>query len=113
LVEISTVEQLYERLKNEPILENCAVLSYESGAVLEQAMYYEWAKRHDLPMDDIKVIIGKLKSELMDVMAQAWVICLKVGEDPDKWLDLGCEKAVDAIDKKLSGKLNEHIEGKW
>ncbi len=110
---MSNIDKLHNMIKDELLSEHAAVLSYESGAVLEQSMYLVWAERHGLGAKDIAVIRGKMKAELMDVMAQAWTLCLKLGENPEEWLDMGCEKAVEAINKKLNGNLSGHIEGKW
>lgn len=111
---MSKQDELFELLKDEPLPENAAVLAYESGNVLEQAMYLLWADRHGgCDQKDVAIIKAKMKAELMDVMAQASVLCRKLGEDPTDWLEMGCEKAVEAITKKRDGKLASHIEGKW
>ena len=107
------VEGFYELVKDESWLERATILAYESGSVLEQAKYLSWAQEGNLPEKDVLLIRGKLKSNLMDVLAQAWVLCKLTGEDPDEWLALGCEKAISAITKRREGGLHEHVETKW
>ena len=107
------VDDFYELVKDEPWLERATILAYEAGDVLQQAKYLSWAEEGKLEEDDIRVIKGKLKANLMDVLAQAWTLCRLTGEDPDEWLALGCEKAVSTITKRRTGKLNEHLEHKW
>jgi len=110
---MNEVEEFYELVKDEPWLEKATIMSYEAGGVLEQAKYLAWADEGKLPADDIRVLRGKLKSNLMDVMIQAWALCLQTGEDPEEWLALGAEKAISAYKKRKEGKLHDHVEHKW
>jgi predicted transcriptional regulator len=107
------INKLLKLLQDEPINEHASVLSYESGRLLETAMYIKWSSQGRLSADDKKILMGTLKSHLMDVMAQAWSLAIKVNCDPNEMLELGCEKAVSAIETKNNGNLQEHINDKW
>ncbi len=110
---MNEVDKFYELVKDESWLERAVILAYESGDVLQQAKYLSWAQEGQLSEKDILVIRGKLKANLMDVLAQAWTLCRLTGEDPEEWLALGCEKANGAITKRRTGRLHEHVEHKW
>ena len=73
----------------EPLHETTAVLSYEVGSMMEQAMYMKWQ-----PLD-YAVRMGFFKSELMDAIAQCVLICESVGVDFDEMKKLGMEKATE------------------
>lgn len=81
--------------KKEPLHETIAVLSYEVGKMMEQAMYMHWHGQD-------KARIGFLKSELMDAIAQCVLICESVGVDFDSTKDLGIEKAMERFTRKES-----------
>lgn len=111
-----SIYQLSKLLEDEPEHEHAAVLSYEAGGVLEDAMYMHWAKQNPDKNIDVSqwlVMKGKLKSNLMDVLAQAWTLALKLGCTPENMLLEGCEKAIEAINQKKSGNLSKHMEEKW
>ncbi|MDD5703501.1 MAG: hypothetical protein PHU23_15810 [Dehalococcoidales bacterium] len=110
---LSAVERFCLLVQEEEPLEKATILAYEAGNVLEQAKYLSWAEEGCLPESDILVIRGKLKSNLMDVMLQAWALCQQVGEDPKEWIELGGEKAIEALSKRRAGNLHSHVEGKW
>ena len=107
------INKYYELVKNEPWLERAEILAYEAGDVLEQAKYLSWADEGKLPENEKQVLRGRLKSNLMDALAQAWTLCRLTGEDPNEWLALGCEKAFIATTKRKEGTLHEHTEHKW
>jgi len=74
----------------EPLYETTAVLCYEVGKMLEQAMYMKWT-------EDERTILahrGFYKSELMDAIAQLALVCESLGLDFDEWKELGIEKAM-------------------
>jgi NTP pyrophosphatase (non-canonical NTP hydrolase) len=77
----------------EPLFHTAAVLSYESGKVLEQAMYLHW-KGYD------PARIGFLKSELMDVIAQTILICESLGVPFNEMREMGIEKAMERFTRK-------------
>ncbi len=105
---IIAVNRLSSLLKDEPVHEHAAVLSYEAGGVLQHAMYGFWAK----DPQDKAVANGLLDSELQDVLAQVWTLAIKRGKDPVALLYEGCMKAVQAIELKHAGKLKEKMEEK-
>lgn len=74
--------------KKEPLHETIAVLSYEVGNMMKQAMYLYWR-------GDDKARMGFLKSELMDVIAQCVLICESVGVPFAEFKELGIEKAME------------------
>ncbi len=78
----------------EPLHETTAVLSYEVGRMLEQAMYMMWNP------DDIKIRRGFFKSELIDAIAQCELICESLGVDFDEMRQLGREKAMERFTQK-------------
>jgi hypothetical protein len=73
----------------EPLHETTAVLSYEVGRMMEQAMYMKWRP------DDLVCRRGFYKSELMDAIAQCYLICGGLGISFEEMLDLGVEKALE------------------
>lgn len=84
----------------EPIQETVSVLSYEVGRLMEQVMYMSWAKR--LHNDDKASVmhLGFAKSEIIDVIAMAVLICEKLGMDFDEAKELGIEKAMERFTRK-------------
>ncbi len=77
----------------EPLHETVAVLSYEVGRMMEQAMYMLWC-------GDDKARMGFFKSELMDAIAQCVLICESVGADFEEMKELGIEKAMERFTGK-------------
>ncbi len=77
----------------EPLHETIAVLSYEVGKMMEQAMYLHWYG-HDAAR------MGFLKSELMDTIAQCVLICESIGVSFEEYKDLGIEKATERFTGK-------------
>lgn len=77
----------------EPLYETTAVLAYEVGGMLEQAMYMHW-------QGDCPARMGFYKSELMDAIAQIILICQSVGVSFDDMRELGIEKAVERFTRK-------------
>ena len=80
----------------EPLHETVAVLSYEVGRMMEQAMYMKWNS------DDLAEVLtrrGFLKSELMDVLAQCALICEATHTTIEEMLELGMEKACERFHK--------------
>lgn len=77
----------------EPLYETTAVLSYEVGKMLEQAMYLLWH-------GDDAARRGCYKSELIDAIAQCLLICESLKVDFDEMKDLGIEKAMERFTKK-------------
>ena len=80
--------------KVEPLHETTAVLCYETGRMLEQAMYMYWYP------DDKQVRLGFYKSELIDAIAQCVLICESIGVDFNEMKELGIEKAMERFTKK-------------
>ncbi len=78
----------------EPLHETTAVLSYEVGRMMEQAMYIKWHP------EDAQVRMGFYKSELMDAIAQCILICESVGVTFDSMREMGMEKAMERFTKK-------------
>ena len=78
----------------EPLHETTAVLSYEVGRMLEQAMYMMWK-----PEDKI-IRRGFFKSELMDAITQCELICESLGVSFDEMRLLGKEKAMERFTQK-------------
>ena len=79
--------------KKEPLHETTAVLSYEVGRMLEQAMYLKW-KGYD------PARMGFYKSEVMDAIAQLVLICESIGVSFDEMKELGIEKAMERFTQK-------------
>jgi len=79
--------------KVEPLHETVATLSYESGRMLEQAMYL-----HRLGPDPAR--IGFVKSDLIDVIAQCVLICESLGVPFWQMKELGVEKAMERLEGK-------------
>lgn len=78
----------------EPLQETTAVLSYEVGNMLEQAMYMYWHP------EDKMVRMGFYKSELIDAIAQLVLICESIGVDFEGMKELGIEKALERFEGK-------------
>ena len=78
----------------EPLEETTAVLSYEVGRMLEQAMYIKWFP------DDKKARLGFYKSELIDAIAQCDLICESLEVDFDEMREMGREKAMERFARK-------------
>ncbi len=72
----------------EPLYETTAVLCYEVGRMLEQAMYLRW-------YGEDKARLGFFKSELMDAIAQCQLICESLNIDFNEIRELGVEKAME------------------
>lgn len=84
----------------EPLQETVAVLSYEVGRMMEQAMYNHWNGGED------KGRIGALKTELMDSIAQCQLICESLNVDFEEYRQMGVEKAMERFthkEKKFHG----------
>jgi len=85
----------------EPLHETTAVLSYEVGRMMEQAMYMKWQSA------DTNLCLarkGFFQSELMDAIAQCVLLCESVGVDFEEWKELGMKKAVERfIGKEVKG----------
>ena len=79
--------------KKESLHETTAVLSYEVGRMMEQAMYLYW-------FGEDKARLGFYKSELMDVLAQITLICQSIGADFYEMKELGMEKAMERFTGK-------------
>ncbi len=77
----------------EPLHETTAVLSYEVGKMMEQAMYLYWFG-YD------KARLGFYKSEVMDAIAQLVLICESLGISFDEMKELGIEKAMERFTGK-------------
>ncbi len=77
----------------EPLHETVAVLSYEVGRMMEQAMYLHWCGS-DLTRR------GFLKSELIDAIAQCELICESLGCDFFEMRQMGIEKAMERFTGK-------------
>ncbi|MET0039299.1 hypothetical protein [Dehalococcoides mccartyi] len=73
----------------EPLHETTAVLSYEVGRMMEQAMYMHWKP------EDLVCRRGFFKSELMDAIAQCYLICGSLNISFSEMLELGIEKAME------------------
>ena len=80
----------------EPLFETTAVLAYEVGKMLEQAMYMYWSNDER----SIKAHRGFYKSELMDAIAQCVLICESLDIDFEEWKELGTEKAMERFTGK-------------
>lgn len=86
------------RGSKEPLHETTTVLSYEVGAMLQQAFYIQ-----KLP-DEAAARLGFFKSELMDAIAQITLICESIGVNFEEMKELGIEKAMERFtgkEKKL------------
>ena len=79
--------------QKEPLYETTAVLSYEVGGMLEQAMYLYWQGQDPARL-------GFFKSELMDAIAQIILICESVGVSFEDMRELGIEKAMERFMRK-------------
>jgi len=84
-------EQLtaYHGGKPEPLHETTAVLAYEVGRMLEQAMYIYWKP------EQADARIGFYKAELMDALAQCELICESLGVNFDEMRAMGKEKGLE------------------
>ncbi len=85
--------EFYEALVNhkggdEPLHETTAVLSYEVGRMMEQAMYLHWGGYDPARM-------GFYKSEVIDAIAQLVLICESIKVDFDEMKEMGIEKAME------------------
>ena len=81
---------------SEPIHETTAVLSYEVGRMLEQAMYMYWGGDEK----ERKIRLGFFKSELMDAIAQCDLLCGSLGITLEEMRELGQEKALERFTGK-------------
>jgi len=94
-----TNQQFYRALLNyrkgepEPLHETTAVLAYEVGRMLEQAMYLYWDGTD-------AARLGFFKSELIDAIAQTVLICQSLGVSFDEMKELGIEKAMERFTRK-------------
>lgn len=91
-------KEFYQALTNlhkgkEPLHETVAVLSYEVGKMMEQAMYLFWYGGDSARM-------GFFKSELIDAIAQCVLICESIGGDFEEMKELGMEKAMERFTGK-------------
>ena len=77
----------------EPLFETTAVLSYEVGRMMEQAMYLHW-------YGDDAARRGFYKSELIDAIAQCVLICESLGCDFEGMKELGIVKALERFTGK-------------
>jgi hypothetical protein len=78
----------------EPLHETTAVLSYEIGRMMEQAMYAYWHP------EEKTIRIGFYKSELIDAIAQIILICQELGVDFQEMKAMGIEKAMERFTGK-------------
>lgn len=78
----------------EPLHETTAVLSYEVGNMLEQAMYMYWHPWEKTAR------LGFYKSELIDAVAQLVLICETIGADFEMMKQMGIEKAMERFTSK-------------
>ncbi len=91
------------RFKNgheEPLHETVAVLAYEVGRMLENAMYAYWDETQRYDWDCKKGRIAFLQSELMDAIAQCVLICESIGVNFDELKEKGIEKAMERFTGK-------------
>ena len=79
--------------EKEPLHETTAVLSYEVGRMMEQAMYMHWG-------DCVEARKYYLQSELMDAIAQCVLICESIGVDFEETKAMGIEKAMERFTGK-------------
>ena len=81
----------------EPLNETTAVLSYEVGKMMEQAMYLKWNQA-----DPEEMIIRRAyyKSELIDAIAQTHLICSSLGVNYEEMRAMGFEKAMERFTGK-------------
>jgi len=77
----------------EPLHETTAVLSYEVGKMMEQAMYLFW-----FGYDPTR--IGFYKSEVIDAIAQLVLICESLGINFEEMKVFGIEKALERFTGK-------------
>ena len=77
----------------EPLHETTAVLSYEVGRMMEQAMYLHWGG-----YDPAR--IGFYKSEVIDAIAQLVLICGNLNVDFNEMKEMGIEKATERFTGK-------------
>lgn len=77
----------------EPLQETTAILSFEVGKMMEQAMYLYWYG-HD------PARLGFYKSELMDAITQLVLICESIGINFDNTKEFGIEKALERFTGK-------------
>lgn len=87
----------FRRGSPEPIHETTAVLSYEVGNMMEQAMYMYW---HRGAGKEYKIRMGLFKSELMDAIAQCDLICGSIGVSLEEMREFGQEKALERFTGK-------------
>jgi NTP pyrophosphatase (non-canonical NTP hydrolase) len=84
----------YHKGHREPLLETTAVLSYEVGRMMEQAMFMKWHPA------DYAAHVGFFKSELMDAIAQCVLLCESLSVDFEEWKEMGIEKAMERFTGK-------------
>lgn len=78
--------------KPEPLHETVAVLAYEVGRMLEQAMYLKWFP------DQRDARIGFFKSDLLDAIAQCVLVCESIEVDFEEMKSMGIEKALERFE---------------
>ena len=83
----------------EPLWETTAVLVYEVGKLMEQAMYAKWAKEQNKG-EVYQARIGWYKSEVMDAIAQLVLICEALGINFEEYKQMGMEKALERFTGK-------------
>ena len=94
--EFYTALTVFKKGTKEPLHETAAVLSYEVGGMLEQAMYLKWGG----DLTEAKARLGLFKSELMDAIAQIILICEGIGVSYEEMRELGIEKAMERFTGK-------------
>ncbi len=80
----------------EPLHETVAVLSYEVGRMMENAMYSHWATDRA----GKKIRRALVQSELIDAIAQCVLISEALGKDFEEMKAMGIEKAMERFTGK-------------
>lgn len=77
-----------------PLHETVAVLNYNAGEMLKASMYLKWFGADE---KEAAVRKGYLKSGLMAVIAQAELVCEKLGISFDEMREMGKEDVIETI----------------
>ncbi len=91
------IEDLYTQFVEfkggrEPIMETTAVLCYEVGRMLENAMYAKWCKEAG-EWDKAAGYMEWYKTELMDAITQVSLICRSLTINFEDYREQGFERA--------------------
>lgn len=98
-----TAKELWDALTEyrggepEALDETTSVLSYEVGAMLEQAMYLRW---HTGDKEETIIRRAFYKSELIDAIAMIHLICVSLGVDYGEMKAMGFDKAMRRFTKR-------------